>query len=71
MVIKTDDIEVAYEDTPELRDQVFTKVLGFLINHQVFSGESVMQDDEAQLDAAEFLGDLADGFEFEVDYIDE
>ncbi len=69
--IETAEFKVTFKDTPELRDTVFEAVLGFFVEHEVFAGESVMQSDAPQLEAAPLFADLADDvFKFKVTWKD-
>ena len=67
----SDDMVVEFDETPELKEEVYNRVLGFFIKMEAFSGESIMQSDEPQIEAAPFLSDLADDvFKFDVDWGD-
>lgn len=69
VVIDDNDRKVTFEDSPELREKVFQAVLKFFKDNDSFSGESIMQMDEPQENAAPFLSDLADDFfKFEVEW---
>lgn len=57
--------------TVEARDDVFNAVLNFFIEHQSFSGETIVQNDIIQIEAPEFLAKLAEIFQFEVKWKDE
>lgn len=58
--LETDDFIVKFKDTPQLRDQVFERVLGFFTEHEAFHGESILQSDAPQLKAPCFFAELAD-----------
>ncbi len=58
--ITTKDYTVSFEDTQEMRDAVFERVIAFYMKHEAFSGESIMQCDGPQIDAPDLLADLAD-----------
>lgn len=61
------DFILEFDESPELKERVYTKVLNFFIAMESFSGESIMQSDHPQLEAAPFLADLADDdFKFDV-----
>ncbi len=65
-------MEIKYKDDPETKELVFQKVVNYFVDHQCFFGESVFQNDEVQLDAPEFLSELADEYlKFEVLSIDD
>ena len=69
--IQTEDFNVVFEDTPELRERVFEHVLAFLTKHEAFSGESIMQSDDPQIEAPEFLAELVDEvFQFDTEVKD-
>jgi hypothetical protein len=68
-MIVQDDMTVTFEETDELKSQVYEKVLQFFLDMGAFSGESIMQSDDPQLEAPELLSDLADyHFRFQVEY---
>lgn len=70
--IQVDDLFVSYEDTLEMRDEVFNRVLNFYVEHQCFFGEVLMQADNPQIEAPNFLAEMLDEvFMFEVEYKDE
>lgn len=71
MNIITDEFELELDDSPEARDDVFNAVLNFFIEHQSFSGETIVQNDIIQIEAPEFLAKLAEIFQFEVKWKDE
>ena len=52
--------EVSFEETPELKEEVYQRVLAWYVKHDSFLGESIMQSDNPQIDAPVFLSDLAD-----------
>jgi len=57
---------VSYEETPELKDKVFERVMQFFNTVGHYSGESLMQSDDVYEVGPEVLSDLADdiiGFE--------
>lgn len=60
MKIEKPSCTVTIDDTPEMREEVFKRVVGFFVEHEVFSGESVMQCDAPQLAGPEFLADMVD-----------
>lgn len=63
-----EDLVVDYNKDKNTKDSIFGKLLLFYTRHKTFCAESIMQDDAAQLDAAEFLGELAEEFNFEWSY---
>jgi hypothetical protein len=54
------ELIVSYEETPELKDKVFERVMQFFKTTEHFSGESIMQSDDAYEKAPEVLSDIAD-----------
>ena len=58
--IDLDDWFVEYQDSHEIRDQVFNKLIGWFTEHQSFCGESIMQSDDPQIYAPVVLSEIAD-----------
>lgn len=58
--IDTEELTIEYDDTLSIRNKVYHKVMEFFIKHESFNGESIMQCDEPQMDAAKFFADIAD-----------
>jgi hypothetical protein len=54
------DVTVYYQDTPAIRDEVFRRVIEYFKEHRAFSGESIMQMDNPQIDAPQAMADIAD-----------
>jgi UDP:flavonoid glycosyltransferase YjiC (YdhE family) len=50
----------SYEETPELKDQVFERVLSFFKSVDHFTGESLQQSDNVQELAPDLVSDIAD-----------
>jgi len=68
--IKTDWCIVTCPDDEATKQAVFDKILSFYKEHEVFSGESIMQSDIG-MDAPELLSDIADDIlKFKVEYTD-
>lgn len=59
---KTDYYEVTWEDDEATRNAVFNRVLDWYVKMESFNGESIMQCDEPQIEAAPLLAELADKF---------
>lgn len=57
---KTQEATVTYKDSQTTRDAVFTKVLAWFLDQEIFCGESIMQNDATQLTAPELLSEIAD-----------
>ena len=66
---ETDDGDiVTYKDDKKTKDLAFKKILEFCKKYECFSGESLLQSDEPQIFAPEFLADIIDDvikFEYE------
>ena len=58
--IQTKDCTATYRDDEETKQAVFEKVIGFFAEYQSFSGESVMQNDDTQINAPALLAEIAD-----------
>jgi hypothetical protein len=63
-----EDGTVSYNVDPQTQNAVYGEVLRWFMKHQCFHGESIMQCDEPQLTAAETLAELAEVFQFEVEW---
>lgn len=46
--------------TEQMKNEVFNRVLRWFAYHEVWSGESVVQNDAPCIDAPQFLADLVD-----------
>lgn len=69
--VETKEMVARFEDSVDLRNAVFEKVVAFFQKHETFHGEVIMQSDAPQLDAAPFLASMADElFRFKVEYKD-
>lgn len=70
--IKLKDMKVTFQDDPETHKTVYNLVLNWYLKHQAFSGESIMQNDDTQIEAPVLLSDLADDvFNFDVEWDDD
>lgn len=70
MIVK-EDLCVKFEETPELKESVYDRVLKFFLDHDAYYGEVIMQSDDPQIEAPVLLSDIADGlFKFDVEYLD-
>lgn len=59
--IETDDFIVEFDDTPELRDAVFERLLKFYSTDiESFSGECMVQGDSVYIVGPPMLGEIAD-----------
>ena len=71
-IIETDDMLVKFDDSQAIKDAVFEAVINWYKEVEAFSGESIMQNDEPQLTAAEKLAGIADDIiKFDVQYKDD
>lgn len=57
---ESEEFVVRWLESPELKQQIYEKVIQWYISHEAFSAESIMQSDGTQIDAAPFLAELAD-----------
>lgn len=72
VTIEESDRTITFEDTPEVRNAVFERVLAYYKKHGVFHGESIHQMDNPIIDAPSVLSDIADDIiKFDVTYKDE
>ena len=60
MKIKYEDYEVEYADNEEIKQQVFDRLIKYFNDCQSFSGESIMQCDNAIIEAPNAMADIAD-----------
>ena len=68
-LIDDEDYKVEFDDTPELRDKVFEKVLQFFKDHDSYIGECIMQNDDPIINAPNYFAEIADDIiKFEVNY---
>lgn len=60
-VIECSGYKVEYEDTPEIRDAVFEKLMeSYFKEYGAYSGEVIMQSDDPIIYAPEVLAEIAD-----------
>lgn len=72
MKFETDDWIVECKDDPATKEAVFNAVIQFFKDHQMFSGESIMQSDNPQIEAPILMSNIADDIlKFNVKYKDE
>lgn len=57
---ETGDCVVEYQDDAAAKTKVFEKLIAYFKEHRAFSGESIMQRDGPQIDAAPLLSEIAD-----------
>ena len=71
-IVNANGRKVTVDDTPEMHKKVFEAVLEWYKHVDAFSGESVMQMDVPQCEAAPFLSDLADDvLEFKTEWTEQ
>ena len=58
--IKTKNCIVTFSEEPSVKDAVFEAVVKFFVDHESFNGESIMQNDNPQMDSPVLLADIAD-----------
>jgi len=58
--IQTEDYKVTYEDTPEVRDAVFERVMKYFKEYECFAGEVIHQSDDPLIYAPNVMSDIAD-----------
>ena len=64
--------KVYYNDSQEVKDKVFEKLLEYFKEYEAFCGDSICQMDNPQIYAPVYLAEIADDIiEFEVDYDDD
>jgi hypothetical protein len=70
--IKFSDHTVTYEDSPEVRDAVFERVMQYFREYNCYAGEVIHQSDDPIIYAPNVLSDIADKIvKFETKYEDE
>lgn len=66
------DYQITYNDSQEAREKLYAACLEWFKDQGHYSGESIMQSDEPQIQAPVFLSDVADDiFQFDQVYDDE
>lgn len=64
--------DVSYDDSQEVKDAVFARVMEYFVKHEIFDGESLHQMDNPIIDAPNVLSDICDDIiKFEVKYYGE
>ena len=70
-LISNKNIEITYQKTPEVMKEVFEKIVQFCLKHESFTGESIMQSDEPQIELPDLLSEIIDDIiKFKVKYND-
>jgi hypothetical protein len=70
--VKTENYEVGFDDSQEIKDRVFDALIEFYCKHEAFSGEVIMQSDDPQIYATELLAEIADDIiNFEYDCLED
>ena len=58
--IETKDYIAEYSDNNQIKQAVFNRVIKYFKTCEAFQGESIYQNDDAQIDAIEVMSDIAD-----------
>lgn len=58
--LKFSDHTVTYEDSPEIRDAVFERVMQYFNEYNCYAGEIIHQSDDPIIYAPNVLSDIAD-----------
>jgi hypothetical protein len=58
--IHSDEYVLAYKDDEATKQALFDKVIGFLREHECFSGESYAQADAPQIGAMDLMVEIID-----------
>lgn len=60
---------VEFDETNEMKDQVFNRVIEYYFDQNAFHGEVIMQSDDCIIAAPNVLADIADNIiKFQVEY---
>ena len=71
-IFDCDYMTVSVDRSPEHDKKVVDRLIAWYKEHKAFTGESIFQQDSCQLDACDFLSDLAEQeLGFEIEYKDE
>lgn len=61
MKIKTDDFEVEFDDSAEVKDAIFNYLIEkYYVKLEAFNGETIMQCDDTLIEAPSVLAKIAD-----------
>ena len=60
MKIQKPDYTLTYKNDEETRNKVFNRVIKYFLENESYSGESIYQMDQPQIDAIELVANLAD-----------
>lgn len=70
--IEKEEIRITFDETEELKQAVYDRVLKFFVDMESFCGESIMQSDDPIIEAPIVMSDIADDlFKFDVEYIED
>jgi len=68
-ILETEDYIITYRDDEETKNKLFEMVLSFLTENEAFNGESIHQNDVANIELANFMTEIADEvMKFNVEY---
>ncbi len=60
MKIETENYIAEFNDSQEIKEKVFQKVLEYFKEHEAFSGESILQSDNPIIEAPHVMAEIAD-----------
>jgi len=60
MRLNFDGFVVEFDDSQEVKNAVFDRVMEYFVNCESFSSETIMQYDSAIISAPDLMGDIAD-----------
>lgn len=49
-----------FEETQEVKDVIYEKLIKWIEDHKAYSWEKIGQDDDCQIDASDLIGDIVD-----------
>ena len=58
--IETNDFIAEYPDDNKIKQAIFDRIIKYFKTCEAFQGESIYQNDDAQIDAIEVMSDIAD-----------
>jgi hypothetical protein len=68
---ETDEFKVSFRNDGKTKQWIYERVYKFFLDQQCFHKETVQQSDRVIENAYEFLADLVDALEFEVEWKDD
>lgn len=58
--IKTDNYVVTIDDSQEVKDAIFERLIKFGLQHDAWTGESIFQSDEPNIDSVSVMCEIFD-----------